>query len=171
MLSIALIPLAFANTPASAEPGACLTTAGAEVDAVAFDWRVVVDASAGWAVLLPASHQVGSSDGTWYVFETLDGIPLVPDVTIRLHRGRGVEELAGELFGDAAVLELVRMGPATLGYRASVRPETGVESYLVANEAGVYSISRYEGFDWDGFGPVACSFHFVDLVGSAEAKN
>lgn len=170
-LLVVLLPLAFASARASTAQTACLAMAGADAPAVPVDWRTVVDVDAGWAVLLPPSHQLSRSGDTWYAFETLDGTPLVPDLSIQLHRDRGVEELAPELFGGTAVLEPVHMGPATLGYRASVGTAAGAEGYLVASGAGVYSIIRYEDFDWDGFDRVACSFHVVELVGGTEAGN
>ncbi len=166
-----MLPLAFANAALSSEPAACLAMPNADAQELPFDWRAVVDAEAGWAVLLPPSHQVGRSDDIWYIYETLDGAPLVPDVAVQFHRGQSVEETAAARFGGAVMLEPVRLGPATLGYRAIYQPEAGAEGYLAATEEGVYSISRYEGFDWDGFDRVACSFHFVERVEVAGAEH
>lgn len=171
LLAILLLPVTFANAQTSSEPEACLKTLGADARSVPFEWRAVIDAEAGWAVRLPPSHHVGRSEDIWYIFETHDGAPLVPDVSVQLHRGQSVEETAAARFGEAVRLEPLRMGPATLGYRVSARPDAGAEGYLAATEAGVYSISRYEGFDWDGFDRVACSFHFVERVEGAEAED
>lgn len=172
LLLVAMLPsFALANATASAEPRACLATAGGALSTVPADWRAVVDADSGWAVRLPPSHDVSPVDDVWYLYETLDGVPLVPDMAVQLHRGQGVEELARELFGDTARLEQVSMGPATLGYQVSIGTDPGAEGYLIAADAGVYAISRYEDFDWDGFDPVACSFHIIELVGGAEATD
>ncbi len=163
-----LLSSAFASGPSASELPACMPPGVADTLGATADWRAVVDREVGLAVLLPLSHQLSASGDSWYAFETLDGVPLVPDVTIALHRGLSVEEVAGEWFGEAATLEPVRLGPATTGYRATVLGRAGAEGYLVASEQGTYSIIRYEDFDWDGFDAVACSFHLVELVGHSD---
>ena len=159
---------ALAGEPPPAALPECMAANGAGTLEVGADWRVVVDRQAGFGVLLPPSHLLSGAGDVWYAYETLDGEPLVPDVTIALHRGLVVEHVAGELFGEGVTLEPVRLGPATSGYRATLPGRTDSEGYLAVGELGTYSVVRYEDFDWDGFGPLGCSFHFVEFVGGAD---
>ncbi len=143
---------------------ACISEADPELLVSTDDWRVVADANSGLALLLPPSHELAPSGGTWYVYGTLEGEPLVPDVFIQLHGGLSVDEVADEWFTSEATLEPVRLGPATHGFRVSLTGRAGAEGYLVTGLAGTYSIIRYEDFDWESFDQVACSLHFIELV-------
>lgn len=152
-----------ANAPLH-EPTTCLIEVSPSLLTATDDWRVVADTNTGLALLLPPSHDLAPSGDTWYVYGTLDGEPLVPDVFMQLHRNQSVEDVAGELFAMGVMLQPVRLGPATRGFRVVDPDRTGADGYLVGGEEGTYSIVRYEDFDWAGFDQVACSFHFIELV-------
>jgi len=163
-----LITPAVAVEPTAPELRECLLEGGAGTLEPGPDWRAVVDPEASFGILLPPSHRLGRGGDVWYAFETLDGQPLVPDVSIGLHRGLGAEQVAGELFSELVTLEPVRLGPATVGYRATLPGRAGAEGYLAVGKQGTYSVVRYEDFDWAGFGALGCSFHFVEFVGGAD---
>jgi len=159
---------AVAGEPPATTLPECMAADGAGTLEVGADWRVVVDAEAGFGVLLPPSHLLSGAGDVWYAYETLDGEPLVPDVSIALHRGLRVEQVADELFGERVTLEPVQLGPATVGYRATLPGRAGAQGYLAVGELGTYSVIRYEDFDWDGFGALGCSFYFVEFVGGPD---
>jgi hypothetical protein len=134
------------------------------------DWRAVVDPQHAFGVLLPPGHELGRGDGVWYVFGTSDGAPLVPDVTIVFHAGHDAEAVLRDAFPEGAETSHVALGPATTGVRVTATFESPSgerepsRAYLVEASEGTYSVWRYEGFDWEGFDAVACSFHHVELV-------
>lgn len=168
IVTVALVtvaPLLFGLANAQQhEPESCFAPASSSSLTVPDDWRVVADASTGLAFLLPRGHMLAPSEGIWYVHGTMDGEPLVPDVSIRLHANQTAEEVARRLFAVGAKLDPVMLGPAAHGFRVVVPGRTSAEGYLAIGGEGIFSITRYEEFDWSDFDQVACSFHLIELV-------
>jgi hypothetical protein len=132
------------------------------------DWIAWVDTAYGFGLLLPPGHRLArpSGVGQWYAHGTLDGEPLVPDVSIAfLPKVTAAQAL--EDFPDHAEAEEVSLGPGTRGLRvtATYQAEDGTpyqtSTYLAEGPEGTFRIARYEGFDWPPFDAVARSVHLV----------
>lgn len=141
------------------------------VEAPGPEWRtwVAADAGAGFALLLPPGHTLAyAGSDSWYLHGRLDGMPTVPDASIRWLAGVDLVDARAESFPDDAIAEPWRFGDdATRGLRI-VAPARGRDGaaytqagYLIAHDDGVLRISRYEGFDWAPFHAVAGSVRWV----------
>lgn len=158
LLALGLLAAAGAQNPPDGPPPA----------AAGPDWTAWVDTAYGLGLLLPPGHRLArpSGAGQWYAHGTLDGEPLVPDVSIAfLPKVTAAEAL--EDFPDGSEAEEVALGPGTRGLRvtATYRAEDGTpyetSTYLAEGPEGTFRIARYEGFDWPPFDAVARSVHLV----------
>lgn len=159
LLALAVLAAALAQEP----PDGPAPAAAADTD-----WIAWVDTAFGFGLLLPPGHRLArpSGVGQWYAHGTLDGEPLVPDVSIAfLPKVTAAEAL--EQFPEGAEVEEVALGPGTRGLRVTATYEaedgTPYESsvYLAEGPEGTFRIARYEGFDWPPFDAVARSLHLV----------
>ena len=130
------------------------------------DWSTWKDAAAGFAVLLPPSHDVGNSGRIWYVHGYLNGEPLVPDMSIEFRPGASLDAALAELADDVLV-EWVRLGTDTPARRITAR-HNGMDGayvsswYLVPSPHGVFEIRGWEDLFWELFHHVAVTFTVVD---------
>ena len=138
------------------------------VEAAGSDWRTWVAPEVGVALRLPPGHALaGAGSGIWDRVGRHEGLPTVPDATLRWLPGRDLTE-ALDTFPSDAIAEPWRFGDdATRGLRVVARgagpegtPYTQA-GYLIALEDGVLRLSRYESFDWAPFHAVAASVRQV----------
>jgi hypothetical protein len=172
---VAVAVLALLTTPAlvgAQDDALPECAAGLRADTTLPDptWRTVVDVGHAFALRLPPGHVIAGGDGSWYVHGFLDGAPLAPDVAISLLTGIDIDEAVGRDYPAEAVVERLRLGPATTGARVEAlytAPDGTTyrqAGYLVETVHGVLRIDRYEGVDWDGFDAVACSAQVVEFL-------
>ena len=130
------------------------------------DWSTWEDPAAGFALLLPPTHDVGNSGRIWYVHGYLDGEPLVPDMSIEFRPGASLDAALAELADDVLV-EWVRLGTDTPARRITAQHD-GIDGpyvsswYLVPSPGGVFELRGWENLFWELFHHVAVTFTDVD---------
>lgn len=133
-------------------------------------WVIHVEPRIGFAISLPASHDIAASDTTWYVVARAGGQQQVPDMTVTYIDGSTIEEVIVDRFAGSTAGEVHRSvaGTRTVRLESSYVDVNGVTRadyrFLAGGNSGVAILQRWEDFDWEPFDEVALSFRFVEVV-------
>lgn len=146
------------------------STAASADDPQARAWQTFVDAEAGFAIEVPAGHDVARSDAGWYIHGWHEGEPTVPDAAIYFEPGADAQAVIAERFSQDADVERLPFGRGTEGIRVTDEYHNQFgdpyrqSTYLVQDEDGVYVLTGWEDLYWEPYDEVAMSFRFVELI-------